>query len=64
MKFSFGKRAVHPHKFYFFYSPLLKETMKENNFVFFWWIGPYYFTCRRSNKYENHQSNGNSKPHA
>ena len=47
LEFSLGKRQVNQRKFYFFYNPLLKETMQTEGFVFFWWIGPYYFTCRR-----------------
>lgn len=45
--FSFGKRACNPKKFYFFYSPLLKETMQKHSFVFFWWIGPWFWSCRK-----------------
>lgn len=46
LEFSFGKRKV-TKKFYFFYCPLLKTTMKRERFIFFWWIGPYYWTCRK-----------------
>lgn len=45
--FTFAKRKVHKNKFYFFYRPLTKETMRQEKFVFFWWIGPYLWACQK-----------------
>lgn len=46
--FSFGKRRYGVKKFYFFYSPMFKETMRQEGFVFFWWIGPYFWACQKA----------------
>lgn len=47
LQFTFGKRAYSRKKFYFFYRPLTKSTMKQEGFIFFWWIGPYFWTCHK-----------------
>jgi hypothetical protein len=39
-----GKRLHETDKFYFFYTPLLKENRKEN-FWFFWWMGRRWYVC-------------------
>ena len=46
-KLCFGKRAYGTKRFRWFYSPMLKETMKRENFVFFWWIGWHWYLCLR-----------------
>lgn len=47
LKFSFGKRKYNTKKFYFFYRPLSKATMKQERLVFFYWIGPYFLACHK-----------------
>ena len=47
LKFSCGKRSFNKKKFYFFHRPMSKSTMKQEGFVFFYWIGPWFFTCHK-----------------
>lgn len=41
----FGRRAYGTKNFRWFYSPILKENMKRNGFVFFWWFGHNWYIC-------------------
>lgn len=45
MKISFGKRLYGRNKFRWFYSPLLKESMKSGGFIIFWWLGHNWYFC-------------------
>ena len=47
LKFSYGKRWFSPKRFYFFYQPMSKSTMKQEGFLFFYWIGPWFFACQK-----------------
>ena len=46
--FSLGKRAYRKDKFYFFHKPLRKETMLQEKFLFFYWIGPWFVACQKA----------------
>ena len=45
MKIYIGKRAFGRNKFGWFYSPILKKTMKANGIIIFWWLGYNWYFC-------------------
>lgn len=45
MKISIGKRVYGRNKFRWFYSPMLKENMKANGIIVFWWLGHNWYFC-------------------
>lgn len=45
MKIYIGKRAYGRNKFRWFYSPMLKKTMKTNGIIIFWWLGHDWYFC-------------------
>lgn len=50
MQISIGKRAYSRNKFRWFYSPMFKQTMKENGIIIFWWFGHnWYFCLKKTN---------------
>lgn len=53
MQICIGKRIYGRNKFRWFYSPLLKESMKEAGFIIFWWLGYNWYFCLRKSKKEN-----------
>lgn len=45
-----GKRAYGRNKFRWFYSPMLKQSMKEEGIIIFWWLGHnWYFCLKKTN---------------
>lgn len=50
MQISIGKRAYSRNKFRWFYSPMFKQTMKENGIIIFWWfVHNWYFCLKKTN---------------
>lgn len=47
MKIYFGKRTYSRNKFKWFYSPMLKQNMKKNGIIIFWWLGYNWYFCLR-----------------
>lgn len=45
MKIYIWKRAFGRNKFRWFYSPMLKKTMKTNGIIIFWWLGYNWYFC-------------------
>lgn len=50
MKVYIGKRAYGRNKFRWFYSPMLKKTMKTNGIIIFWWLGHNWYFCLKKNE--------------
>ena len=50
MKIYIGKRAFRRNKFRWFYSPMLKKTMKTNGIIIFWWLGYNWYFCLKKNE--------------
>ena len=50
MKIYIGKRAYGRNKFRWFYSPMIKQTMKANGIIIFWWLGHNWYFCLKKNE--------------
>ena len=58
MKIYIGKRVYGRNKFRWFYSPMLKKTMKTNGIIIFWWLGyNWYFCLKKMNERKSVYSN-------
>lgn len=50
MRLFIGKRVYGRNKFRWFYSPMLKQSMKKDGFIIFWWLGyNWYFCLKKTN---------------
>lgn len=50
MRISIGKRVYGRNKFRWFYSPMLKQNMKANGIIIFWWFGHNWYFLSEENK--------------
>lgn len=50
MKIYIGERACGRNKFRWFYSPMLKKTMKTNGIIIFWWLWYNWYFCLKKNE--------------